>query len=246
MTSDRPPTSLSDYRFGSAQQLPPPTLPDKVDSQSLWWNSIEPEERLLTGRAYLVAKRAFDCLLLLLCVPLLPLYLLIALLIKLDSPGGPIIFKQYRTGINGQRFEIYKFRTMVPKAEEMKRELSSLNELQYPDFKITKDPRVTRVGRLLRKTSLDELPQLYNIFKGDMSFVGPRPTTFAAETYSLWQTVRLDVKPGLTGLWQVVNRNSDFTERVLLDIAYIERRCIWLDFQILLRTIGEVLKLRGV
>lgn len=210
-----------------------------------WWSGIDPDERLLTGRSYLFAKRVLDYLLLLLFLPLLPLALLIALLIKLDSPGGPIIFKQYRTGIDGRRFQMYKFRTMVPDAERIKRELANQNELQWPDFKITQDPRITPVGRLLRKTSLDELPQLYNILKGDMTFVGPRPTSFTADNYSLWQTVRLDVKPGLTGLWQVVSRHSNFSERVLLDIAYIESRCLTLDIQILARTVLEVIGLQG-
>jgi lipopolysaccharide/colanic/teichoic acid biosynthesis glycosyltransferase len=121
-----------------------------------------------------------------------------------------------------------------------------LNELQWPDFKITNDPRVTCIGRFLRKTSLDELPQLINVLKGDMSLVGPRPTSFGTETYRLWQTERLDVQPGLTGLWQIVGRGEiEFDDRLRLDIAYIERRCLTLDIQILFRTVTSVLLRKG-
>jgi lipopolysaccharide/colanic/teichoic acid biosynthesis glycosyltransferase len=133
---------------------------------------------------------------------------------------------------------MFKFRTMVPDAEELKKELAHLNELQWPDFKITNDPRITRMGRFLRKSSLDELPQLLNVLRGEMSLVGPRPTSFSAQTYDLWQTERLDVLPGLTGLWQIIGRGSmEFDERVRLDIAYIERRSLSLDIQILFRTV---------
>ncbi|MCA9917787.1 MAG: sugar transferase [Anaerolineales bacterium] len=167
----------------------------------------------------------------------LPLLALCALLIKLESPDGPVLFYQKRTGINGYKFKMFKFRTMVPNAEELKKELAHLNELQWPDFKITNDPRITRMGRFLRKTSLDELPQLLNVLRGEMSLVGPRPTSFSANTYDLWHTERLDVLPGLTGLWQIIGRGSmEFDERVRLDIAYIERRSLWLDMQILVRT----------
>ena len=204
-----------------------------------WWEDLDPDKRLLTGRAYLLAKRAVDISLIFLSLPFtLPLLLLCAFLIKIESPGGAALFRQKRTGVNGKLFDMYKFRTMVPNAEELKLELAHLNELQWPDFKITNDPRITRVGRFLRKTSLDELPQLLNVFRGEMSLVGPRPTSFAANTYDLWQTERLDVLPGLTGLWQIIGRGSmEFDERVRLDIAYIERRCLWLDIQILFRTV---------
>lgn len=184
---------------------------------------------------------------LLLVLPLVvPIFILCALLIKLEDPKGPIFFVQQRTGKGGRRFGIYKFRTMVHNAEELKAQLSHLNELQWPDFKITDDPRVTRIGRVLRKTSLDELPQLLNVLKGEMTFVGPRPTSFSAETYALWQTERLDVTPGITGLWQIMGRASmEFTDRVYLDVVYIEHRSVWLDCQILVRTIFAVLARRG-
>ena len=151
-----------------------------------------------------------------------------------------------RTGKGGRRFRMLKFRTMVPNAEVLKKELAHLNELQWPDFKITNDPRITRVGRILRKTSLDELPQLINVIRGEMSLVGPRPTSFAADTYDLWHTERLDVKPGLTGLWQIIGRGEmEFDERVRLDIEYIQRRCLRLDMQILAMTVLAVVQQRG-
>jgi lipopolysaccharide/colanic/teichoic acid biosynthesis glycosyltransferase len=212
-----------------------------------WLENFDPEKRLLRGKAYRVAKRIMDLTLVTLALPFLaPLFLLCALLVKLESPGGPIVFTQRRTGKGGRSFQMYKFRTMVPNAEELKKELAHLNELQWPDFKITNDPRVTRVGRFMRKTSLDELPQLLNVIRGEMSLVGPRPTSFAASTYELWQTERLDVLPGITGLWQLLGRAStEFDQRLRLDIAYMERRCIWLDIQILFRTIPAVLEKRG-
>lgn len=212
-----------------------------------WILHFDPHKRLLTGKAYLLTKRAFD--LFVVCVAAigwLPLFLLLALLIKVTSPGAPAIFSQYRTGKGGHRFKMFKFRTMVPNAEELKAKYAHLNELQWPDFKITNDPRVTPIGRFLRKTSLDELPQLINVLIGDMSLVGPRPTSFGAETYSLWHTERLDVRPGITGLWQIVGRAQlEFDERLRLDIAYIERASIWLDINILYRTVAAVFQQRG-
>lgn len=212
-----------------------------------WWEYFEPEERLLTGRYYQRVKRAMDLVCVLLALPMiLPFILLCALLIKLESPAGPIFFTQQRTGKDGHRFHMLKFRTMVPNAEAIKADLQHLNELQWPDFKITDDPRITRVGRFLRKTSLDELPQIFNILRGEMSIVGPRPTSFAPETYRLWQTARLDVLPGLTGLWQIVGRGSmEFDDRVALDIAYIERQSLSLDFFIILQTIRAVIRRDG-
>jgi len=199
------------------------------------------------GKFFHFQKRAVDILLLAISSPLwLPLMAICALLIKLDSPSAPVLFVQKRTGKGGRPFRMFKFRTMVVNAEELKKELAHLNELKWPDFKIKNDPRITRIGRVLRKTSLDELPQLLNVLKGDMSLVGPRPTSFSAETYSLWHTERLDVEPGVTGLWQITGRGSTlFDERLRLDIAYIERRCFWLDLQILLRTVPALLEQRG-
>src|SRR6185436_4007407 len=156
------------------------------------------------------------------------------------------LMRQQRTGKGGRRFAMVKLRTMVQNAHELKALYMHLNEHTLPDFKITNDPRVTRCGRILRKLSLDELPQIFNVLRGDMTLVGPRPTSFAAETYRLWHTARLEVKPGLTGLWQVSGRSDlDFDDRLRLDIAYIRNRGLWLDLQILFRTIGAVVSRKG-
>ena len=207
---------------------------------------IQPSNVRLFRKEYQVAKRIFDVSLSLLALPLLlPLMMVCALLIWLDNPG-PVFFMQPRTGKGGRRFKMYKFRTMVTNAEELKQKYAHLNELTWPDFKITDDPRVTRVGRILRKTSLDELPQLFNVLKGDMSLVGPRPTSFDVSTYSLWHTERLEILPGITGLWQVGGRSDlDFDERLRLDIEYIERQSLWLDIVILFRTVTVVFTQRG-
>jgi lipopolysaccharide/colanic/teichoic acid biosynthesis glycosyltransferase len=212
-----------------------------------WFESIKPPKGLFSRRVYLVVKRLIDIGLILLASPvLLPIFILTALAIKLESPDGPIFFTQKRTGQGGRIFSMYKFRTMVPNAEELKKELAHLNELQWPDFKITNDPRVTTMGRFLRKSSLDELPQLLNVLRGEMSLVGPRPTSFSPKTYILWQTERLDVKPGLTGLWQIFARGeSEFDDRVRLDIAYIEHRSLSLDILILLQTFIAIFQQRG-
>jgi lipopolysaccharide/colanic/teichoic acid biosynthesis glycosyltransferase len=201
---------------------------------------------LLFRRPYQIGKRLFDILACLLTLPLLVFAGgLIALLIWLDDPG-PVLFRQARTGQGGQRFAMYKFRTMVTNADELKQKYAHMNELSWPDFKISNDPRVTRVGRILRKTSLDELPQIINVLKGEMSLVGPRPTSFDVTTYSLWHTERLEVLPGITGLWQVSGRSDvDFDERLRLDIEYIERQSLWFDIYILLRTVGAIFSSRG-
>lgn len=212
-----------------------------------WLDRIRPEHRLLTGSAYRVAKRCLDISLVVATAPLwLPVMVVCAALVKFDDPSAPVMFVQRRAGAGGRTFAMHKFRTMVPNAEAMKWELRHLNELEWPDFKITDDPRITRPGRLLRKTSLDELPQLWDVLAGRLSLVGPRPTDFMPDTYRLWQTERLDVKPGVTGLWQIYGRGlAEFDDRTRLDIAYIQRRCIWLDLQIIARTIPAVLAQRG-
>lgn len=197
-------------------------------------------------QAYERVKRGVDVVLCLIGLPFALVVLLVcAIAIKLDS-RGPVLFVQTRTGRGGRRFPMYKLRTMVHGAEGLRDRYAQLNSLSYPDFKIIDDPRVTRVGSLLRRTSLDELPQIFNILRGDMTIVGPRPTSFSAETYSLWHTTRLEVQPGLTGLWQVSGRDEvDFDERLRLDIAYIRHRGLALDFWILLQTFGTVLSGRG-
>ena len=202
--------------------------------------------RMLRPATYELLKRAIDIAIAGVSLPfVLPVIGVCMIAIRLETPGAAL-FVQQRTGRGGRRFGMYKLRTMVQNAHELKAKYMHLNEHTYPDFRITNDPRATRCGRILRKLSLDELPQLINVLKGDMSLVGPRPTSFAADTYRLWHTVRLEVKPGLTGLWQIGGRGDlDFDDRLRLDIAYIYNRCLWLDVQILFRTVSAVLTARG-
>ena len=141
---------------------------------------------------------------------------------------------------------MWKFRTMVANAEELKPQLAHLNILPPPDFKIPNDPRITKVGRFLRATSLDELPQLFNVLRGDMSLVGPRPTSFPASSYDLWHTKRLDVAPGMTGLWQLEGRNATtFDERLRLDVKYIRHMSLTQDLRLMARTVGAVVRRDG-
>lgn len=208
-----------------------------------WYESTSNRAK---SRSYEWCKRAIDIVVSLTVLPLvLPVIALCMLWVKLDS-AGPAVMRQPRTGKSGRRFAMLKLRTMVKNAHELREKYAHLNESSYPDFKITNDPRITRCGRILRKLSLDELPQLLNVLKGDMTLVGPRPTSFGPETYRLWHTARLEVKPGLTGLWQVSGRaDVDFDDRLRLDIAYIRNRGLWLDVQILFRTVGAVLSRKG-
>lgn len=196
--------------------------------------------------AYRRAKRAIDIAICLVALPLVvPLLAVCTIAILLDSPGAPV-FRQLRTGQHGVRFGMYKFRTMVRNADELKASLAHLNVLPPPDFKIPDDPRITRVGKILRRTSLDELPQILNVLRGEMSIVGPRPTSFAASTYALWHTVRLEVVPGITGLWQVKGRHSlTFDERLRLDVQYIRNRSIALDLKIIWWTVASVVRGSG-
>ena len=195
---------------------------------------------------YFRAKRFLD---LSLCVLTLPISLMamgVVAVLVLVFDGRPILLTQPRTGLGGRRFKLLKFRTMVRNASELREQLLHLNELTLPDFKISDDPRITPLGRFLRKTSLDELPQIFNVLRGDMSLVGPRPTSFEEGTYQLWQTERLEAIPGITGLWQVRGRsNIDFCERAELDIQYIRTRSLLLDARILISTLPAVLLRRG-
>lgn len=174
-------------------------------------------------------------------IVLSPLLLLIAVLIKLTSKG-PVVFSQPRVGVNGRIFNVYKFRTMVKNAEELKETLAAQNEVDGPVFKMKKDPRITGIGRILRKTSLDELPQLFNVLKGEMSLVGPRPPVPSeVEQYKLWQRRRLSMKPGLTCIWQVSGRNEiSFEQWMNMDLEYIDNWSLWLDIKLLLKTVREV------
>jgi len=175
-------------------------------------------------------------------IVLTPLFTVIGLIIKLTS-RGPVFFKQKRSGLNGRIFFVYKFRSMVVNAEELRKDLEQLNEEDGPAFKIAKDPRVTWIGHLLRKTSLDELPQLVNVFKGEMSLVGPRPPLPAeVDQYDIWQRRRLSMKPGITCIWQVSGRNSvAFDQWMRMDLEYIDKWNLWLDFKLLLLTVPAVL-----
>jgi exopolysaccharide biosynthesis polyprenyl glycosylphosphotransferase len=194
-------------------------------------------------RAGRFIKRALDFVLALLGLLVsAPLSLLVALAVKLDSPG-PAIFKQQRVGEGGRPFYIHKFRSMRDGAEEQQEELRSRNEASGPLFKIKADPRVTRLGPFLRRRSLDEIPQLWNVLRGEMSIVGPRPgLPSEVAQYQAWHRQRLEVPPGITGLWQVSGRSDlSFDEMCLLDIYYIENWSLGLDLTIMLRTIPRVL-----
>jgi lipopolysaccharide/colanic/teichoic acid biosynthesis glycosyltransferase len=208
------------------------------------WYELDSGPRLEPVR-YEKIKRLID---LVVCSVVLPGVLVVVVIcvlaIRLDS-RGPAVYVQQRTGKGGRRFGMFKLRTMVHNAHELKARYMHLNEHTYPDFKITNDPRMTRCGRLLRKLSFDELPQIVNVLRGEMTLVGPRPTSFDATTYRLWHTARLEVRPGLTGLWQVSGRDLDFDDRLRLDLAYIANRCLWLDMRILVRTVTAVVSTRG-
>lgn len=196
---------------------------------------------------YLAAKRLLDVALALLgLVLLLPLLPAIVALIKLDSPG-PILFRQKRVGQGGRLFTCYKFRSMVPDAESRKAELVAMNEATGPAFKIRNDPRITAIGHFLRRSSLDEVPQLFNVLLGQMSMVGPRPQIPAeVELYEPWHRGRLAVTPGITCLWQISGRSQvGFDEWMRLDLEYVRRRSLALDLKILLGTLPAVIARKG-
>jgi exopolysaccharide biosynthesis polyprenyl glycosylphosphotransferase len=198
-------------------------------------------------RVALVTKRLVDLTLTALALPfLLPLCAVTAVAIKLDSPG-PVFFRQPRMGRRGKVFRIYKFRTMVADAEGRRNELLHLNQVTGPLFKLKADPRVTRIGGFLRRTSLDELPQLINVLKGEMSLVGPRPfVTYEADEIRGWARRRVDLTPGITGAWQVMGRNDmPFDEMVKLDYLYVTNWSLGWDLKLLLQTIPSVLKRQG-
>ncbi|HZD56987.1 MAG TPA: sugar transferase [Anaerolineales bacterium] len=209
-------------------------------------NILERPKVLLFRRDYQVVKRIFDVTVCLLALPaVLPIIAVCAALIWLDD-GKPVLFTQLRTGKGGQRFKVYKFRTMVRDAEALKEKYAHLNKLSWPDFKAADDPRITRIGKFLRKASLDELPQLINVLRGEMSLVGPRPSSFDVSTYDLRHTERLEVLPGITGLAQINGRSDlGFDEKLVLDVEYVKRQSLRLDIKILLRTVVVVFRQRG-
>ena len=215
-----------------------------------WVNRIR--HQYATSRwIYSRIKRLMDIAVVLLALPsLLIIFAVVSVAIWLED-RGPIFYSQYRIGLGGRKFRMYKFRSMVKNADQMLKEMGvhvnerneTVNEFNE---KLEHDPRITRVGRIIRKTSLDELPQLWNVLMGHMSLVGPRPTSFGVDKYQLHHTQRLSVKPGMTGLWQILDRgNTDFDNRLIWDIKYIDRMSLEMDLQILLRTIGIIVRGRG-
>ena len=189
---------------------------------------------------YEVIKRLIDVVCSFMGVLLLsPLFIIIAIIIKTTSKG-PVFFSQKRVGKNGREFDMYKFRSMVVNAEELKEKLAAQNEMSGPMFKMKDDPRVTKVGKFIRKTSIDELPQLWNVLKGDMSLVGPRPSLpKEVAQFEDWMYKRLEVKPGLTCYWQVSGRNNiDFEDWMKLDIKYVDERSTWIDIKLIFKTVG--------
>ena len=195
----------------------------------------------------LMAKRALDIVLAVLgLVALSPVFLVVSLVMVM-AEGRPVVFRQIRVGLHGRPFSIVKFRTMTPDAEARYEDVAALSDTRGAAFKMKDDPRVTRVGRFLRKTSIDELPQLWNVLRGDMSIVGPRPAPpREVAEYDVWHRRRLSMKPGITGPWQVNGRNNiDFDRWMRMDLQYIDEWSPSLDLKILLRTIPAVLLGRG-
>ncbi len=221
----------------------------RVVTDSLFGQPVAALSSVPRHTAYLAAKRAMDVAVsATLLVLMAPLLALIALLIKLTSPHGSVFFRGKAVGMNKKPFVTCKFRTMVPNADELKSHLLVRNEMSGPAFKMRNDPRITPLGRFLRKYSLDELPQLYSVLKGDMSLVGPRPPfKEEADRFAFWQRRKLCVKPGITCLWQVNGRNEihSFDDWARLDIEYVQSASLWLDCKILLKTIPAVLRARG-
>lgn len=190
---------------------------------------------------YSVTKRLIDIVGSLCGIILLsPLFLIVAILIKIEDPKGKVFFAQERNGRYPKTFKMYKFRSMIHNAEDLLKDLMDRNEQTGPVFKINDDPRITKVGKVIRRTSIDELPQLFNVLKGDMSLVGPRPPIpHEVEQYNSYQMQRLAVKPGLTCIWQVSGRNNiGFDEWVEMDIEYIKTRNLWLDIKLIFKTVG--------
>lgn len=198
------------------------------------------EEQKKTLRFYYVFKRLVDVICSLLgLIVLSPLFLIVAIAIKCESKG-PVFFSQQRIGINGTTFNMYKFRSMVTNAEELKEKLMDKNEMSGPMFKMKDDPRVTKVGKFIRRTSIDELPQLVNVLKGEMSLVGPRPSLpDEVMKFEDWMMKRLYVKPGLTCYWQVSGRNDiEFEDWMKLDIKYVKERSTMVDIKLIIKTAG--------
>ncbi|MGM2786185.1 sugar transferase [Bacillus cereus group sp. Bce018] len=208
-------------------------------------NALFTLEEVNSRRGYLITKRYMDVIGALVGLILLsPVFLIVALLIKYEDPKGAVLFKQVRIGKGGKEFYMYKFRSMVTDAEEKLKDLLEYNEVSGAMFKMKEDPRITKIGKFIRRTSIDELPQLINVLQGEMSLVGPRPPLLReVKEYTSYDKQRLLVTPGCTGLWQVSGRsNLSFEQMVELDVYYIIQRNIMLDIKILLRTVKVLLK----
>jgi len=221
-------------------------VPSREKAQSIKGVSITKIEAV-KSRAYLMIKRAMDLVLSTMALLVLsPLMLIIVLMIRLDSPGA-VIFRQKRCGKCGREFSMFKFRTMVKDAHKLQKRYMDSKSVDGPVFKLDKDPRITRIGGFLRKTSLDELPQLFNVIRGDMSLVGPRPLVMGEMKFSQsWRDIRLKVKPGVTGLWQVEGRSSPyFHDWIRYDVSYVKEQSLTGDLKIMVKTINVVLKKIG-
>lgn len=203
---------------------------------------VQEEEKIKVAqgkKGYLICKRIIDLIASILGLIILsPLFLIIAILIKVEDPKGKVFFSQKRVGQHGKEFYMYKFRSMVSNAEELKEKLMDQNEMSGPMFKMKHDPRITKVGRFIRKTSIDELPQLINVLKGEMSLVGPRPSLpKEVAQFELWMMERLEVKPGLTCYWQVMGRNDiGFQEWMKLDVKYVHEKSTLVDIKLIFKT----------
>ena len=225
----------------------PPIDPFWADRRPVQWNRIAVKANIPQPPLYIASKRLLDMVAsFVLLIIFAPLMLLVALAIKLSSPG-PVFFWQWRLGLHGQAFRMFKFRSMQAYAQDERGLIEQFNEAEGPVFKIVNDPRVTRLGRLLRRSSIDELPQLFNVLFGQMSLVGPRPAIPAeAVHYSPEERCRLLVPPGMTCLWQICGRSSiPYPEWILLDLYYIEYRCFLLDLCILAQTVPAVVSAKG-
>ena len=195
-------------------------------------------KKVNNSRFYLFLKRFMDIFASILGLILLsPILIVVSILIKLESKG-PVFFSQKRVGLHGKTFNMYKFRSMIVNAEEIKDKLKEQNEMSGPMFKMKNDPRITKIGKFIRKTSIDELPQLLNVLKGEMSLVGPRPSLpKEVKEFEPWMLERLEVKPGITCYWQVMGRNSiGFREWMELDVKYVHERCLSLDLKLIFKT----------
>lgn len=210
---------------------------------------LDRNEQLHTKKGYWILRRGQDIFFSLLALVILfPVLLIVALIVFIDDPHGSPFFAQIRCGRDGRLFKMYKFRSMYVDAEERLQELLKENEMDGPAFKMKDDPRITRVGRFIRKTGLDELPQLWNILKGDMSIVGPRPALpREVEQYTELQKQRMYVTPGLTCYWQTMPKRNEisFDEWMELDLKYIQERSFWVDWKIIFKTVGAVIHREG-